>query len=74
MSGRLSQGNGARFSSASRLGDGPASRSSTGSSSSSARRRSAGTGGAGRGGASTQGRSLQEISIPEGMDEEVGIV
>ena len=73
MSGRTSQGGRSNLSSSSRTGDGPAARSSTASSSSSSARRRSG-GGAGGARSSTSGkagRSLQEISIPEGMDEEV---
>eukprot|EP00904_Undaria_pinnatifida_P003770 jgi/Undpi1/13394/HiC_scaffold_8.g03053.m1 len=72
MSGRTSQGGRSNLSSSSRTGDGPAVRSSTASSSSSSARRRSG-GGAGGARSSTSGkagRSLQEISIPEGMDEE----
>lgn len=81
MSGRPLQGSrGSLLSSSSRQSDGlPSQSSMVGGSSSSARRRASGNMGGGRAGSSNsrdstsgkQGRSLQEISIPEGMDEEV---
>ena len=58
------------FPSSSRLTDGLPSRSSIGSGSLPAWRKSSNAG-MGRANTSKPGRSLQEISIPEGMDEEV---
>lgn len=74
MASRVSQGGRGSFSASSGKGgaDGTSSRLSLGSGSSSSARRRSGGGSGGVGRSSKQlGRSLQEISIPEGMDEEV---